>query len=273
LLQHYSKDMELALRITQDKVTGQAKVNQQLSNLQQRLLTLEAELTSEYQHYEHLMFIIMAACSLLIISAVLICIFGGARILRRVSGLESIMSKIAHTSDLSLRAEDLHNDEIGSMAQSFNAMVEQLQETSGLVKQKINDIQTMLQYMPQGLLSFDDQNKIKPEYSTYLEKILETDQIAGNDLIKLVFANSNLGSDAISQISAVSGACVGEDVMNFEFNQHLLINEIEKEMPSGLKKVLDLNWAPVVNENDVVEQILLCVRDVTELRKLSAESA
>lgn len=272
LLQHYSKDMELALRITQDKITGQAKVKQQLDNLQQRLLTLEAELTSEYQHYEHLMFVIMAVCSLLIISAVLTCIFGGARILRRVSDLESIMSKIAHTSDLSLRAEASHNDEIGSMARSFNSMVEQLQETSKLVRQKINDIQTMLQYMPQGLLSFDDQNKVKPEYSAYLEKILGTDQIAGNDLIKLVFANSNLGSDVISQISAIAGACVGEDAMNFEFNEHLLVNEIEKEMQDGLKKILDLNWAPVINENDVVEQILLCMRDVTELRKLSAEA-
>ncbi|MGZ4982298.1 MAG: HAMP domain-containing protein, partial [Methylobacter sp.] len=124
LLQHYSKDMELALRIAQDKITGQAKVNQQLGNLQQRLLTLEAELTSEYQRYEHLMFIIMAVCSLLIISAVLVCIFGGARILRRVSDLESTMSNIAHTSDLSLRAEALHHDEIGSMARSFNSMVE-----------------------------------------------------------------------------------------------------------------------------------------------------
>ncbi|MGZ4993315.1 MAG: Hpt domain-containing protein [Methylobacter sp.] len=273
LLQHYSKDMELALRISQDKIAGQTKVNQQLNNLQQKLLALESELTSEYQHYEHLMFIVMAACSLLIISAVLVCIVGGARILQRVSGLEAIMSKIAHTSDLSLRAEALHNDEIGSMARSFNSMVEQLQETSKLVRQKINDIQTMLQNMPQGLLSFDDQNKVKPEYSAYLEKILETDQIAGDDLIKLFFDKSNLGSDAISQISAVSGACVGEDAMNFEFNQHLLVNEIEKEMPSGLKKILDLNWAPVINENDVVEQILLCVRDVTELRKLSAESA
>lgn len=272
LLQHYSKDMELALRIAQDKIAGQAKVNQQLGNLQQRLLTLEAELTREYQRYEHLMFIIMAVCSLLIISAVLICIFGGARILRRVSDLESTMSNIAQTSDLSLRAEASHHDEIGSMARSFNSMVEQLQEASKLVRQKINDIQTMLQYMPQGLLSFDDRNKVKPEYSAYLEKILETDQIAGNDLINLVFANSNLGSDAISQISAISGACVGEDAMNFEFNQHLLVNEIEKEMPSGLKKVLDLNWAPVVNENEVVDQILLCVRDVTELRKLSAEA-
>jgi len=273
LLQHYSKDMEVALKVAQNKVTGQAKVNQQISNLQQRLLTLEAELTSDYLRYERLTFIIMGICLLLIVSAVLFCIFGGARILRRVSGLESIMSKIAHTQDLSLRAEALHNDEIGSMAHSFNSMVEQLHESSKLVKQKINDIQAMLQNMPQGLLSFDDQNKVKPEYSSYLEKILETDQIAGNCLIKLIFENSNLGSDAISQISAVSGACVGEDAMNFEFNQHLLVNQIEKEMPNGSKKALDLNWAPVVNEFDVVEQILLCLRDVTELRKLSAESA
>ncbi|TAK62412.1 Hpt domain-containing protein [Methylobacter sp.] len=273
LLQHYSKDMELALRIAQDKVTGQAKVNQQLSNLQQRLLTLEAELTSDYLHYERLTLIIIGVCLLLIISAVLFCIFGGARILRRVSGLESTMSNIAHTQDLSLRAEALHNDEIGSMAQSFNSMVEQLQESSKLLKQKINDIQTMLQNMPQGLLSFDALNKINPEYSAHLEKILETDQIAGNDLINLIFADSNLGSDAISQIAAVAGACVGEDAMNFEFNQHLLVTEIEKEMPGGLKKALDLNWAPVVNEIDVVEQILLCLRDVTELRELSAESA
>jgi PAS domain S-box-containing protein len=146
LLQHYSKDMEVALKVAQDKVTGQAKVNQQISNLQQRLLTLEVELTSEYQRYEHLMFIIMTACSLLIILAILICIFGGARILRRVSGLESIMSKIAHTGDLSLRAEVLHNDEIDSMARSFNSMVVQLQETSKLVKQKINDIQAAAHY-------------------------------------------------------------------------------------------------------------------------------
>jgi two-component system chemotaxis sensor kinase CheA len=273
LLQHYGKDMEVALKVAENKVTGQIKVNQQINTLQDKLLTLEAELTREYQFYEHLMFIIMVVFSLLIISAVLVCIFGGARILHRVSELELTMSKIAHTSDLSLRAEALHTDEIGSMARSFNAMVEKLQETSNLVRQKINDIQTMLKNMPQGLLSFDDKNKVKPEYSAYLEKILATDQIAGADLIKLIFENSNIGSDSLSQMSAVSGACVGEDAMNFEFNQHLLVNEIEKVMPDGLKKVLDLNWAPVINDNDVVEQILLCVRDVTELRKLSAETA
>ena len=273
LLQHYHKDLELAQKIAQSKITGNEKVTQQISNLQQQLFNLEANITQQYQHYEHLMFIIMGLSLFLIASAIIACIFGGQRILRRVSSLELTMSNIAQTGDLSLRATDKHFDEIGSMALSFNHMVERLQETSKLVRQKINDIQTMLQNMPQGLLSFDAQNTVNPEYSAYLEKILETNKVAGHDLIELLFNNSNLGSDAIAQITAISGACVGEDVMNFEFNQHLLVNEIEKHMPCGAKKILDLNWAPVINEYDIVEQILLCVRDVTELRKLSKEAA
>lgn len=273
LLKHYSKDLETALKVAQNKTDGQTKVHEQISKLQQDLLKLETELTAEYQSYEHLMFLIMAICGLLIVSAISICIFGGKRILTRISALETTMSNIAETGDLSLRADDLYMDEIGSMARSFNLMVEKLQDASKLVRQKINDIQTMLKNMPQGLLSFDDQNKVNPEYSAYLERILETDNVAGSDFIDLIFENSDLGSDGISQIAAVSGACIGEDAMNFEFNEHLLINEIEKEMPDGSKKVLDLTWAPVVNEHDMVDQILLCVRDVTELRKLSAEAA
>lgn len=273
LLQHYSKDMALAITVAQNKVTGQAKVGQQINVLQGRLLTLETELAHEYQFYERLMLIIIGVFTLLIISAVLACVLGGARILRRVSELELIMAKIAHTSDLSLRTEASHSDEIGSMAKSFNLMIEKLQETSVLVRQKINDIQAMLKNMPQGLLSFDGENKVHAEYSAYLEKILETNQIAGADMITLIFEGSTVGSDTKSQIASVSSACVGEDAMNFEFNRHLLVSEVEKVMADGLKKILDLNWAPVINEEDVVEQILLCVRDVTELRKLSAETA
>jgi hypothetical protein len=71
--------------VAQDKVQGQAKVSEQIGNLQQRLLTLEAELTAEYQFYEHLMFLIMGVCGLLIVGAITTCIFGGKRILTRVS--------------------------------------------------------------------------------------------------------------------------------------------------------------------------------------------
>ena len=187
-----------------------------------------------------------------------------------LKNLEQTMRKISETDDLSLRAKVLRNDEFGSMATEFNAMVDKLALSNVLLKKKMNDIHTMLQNMPQGLLTIDENNHIQ-QYSAHLEKILESSEIAGKNVVDLLFENSNLGQDEVAQISAIGGACVGEDAMNFEFNQHLLVSEIEKTTPSGVK-VLDLNWAAVINEDDMVEQLLVCVRDVTDLRRLSQEA-
>jgi chemotaxis protein histidine kinase CheA len=272
LARHYSQDLDNAIGVAQSKIKGRENVNAQIQSLQEQLLTIEAQLTKEYEFYEMLTFLITGISMLLITLQIVVSIVGSRKLLGRISKLEDTMSDISHTSDLSLRADASKKDEIGSMAESFNLMVEKLGTTSEIVKQKINDIQTMLKNMPQGLLSFDSANKISPEYSVYLERILETKDIAGQDLMKLMFENTNLGADTVAQISAISEACIGEDAMNFEFNEHLLVHEIEKVMPSGVKKILDLRWAPVINDEDVVGQILLCVRDVTELRKLTAQS-
>ncbi len=273
LARHYSQDLDNAIHVSQDKIKGRENVNAQIQNLQEQLLTIEKQLTAEYEFYERLTFIITGVSMLLITLQILGCIGGSRKLLGRLSNLEGTMSDISQTSDLSLRADASKKDEIGSMAGSFNLMVEKLGATSEIVKQKINDIQTMLRNMPQGLLSFNSANIISPEYSAYLERILETKDIANQDMMKLIFENSNLGADTLAQIGAISEACIGEDAMNFEFNEHLLVHEIEKVMPSGKKKILDLRWAPVINDEDVVGQILLCIRDVTELRKLAAESA
>ncbi|WP_343654200.1 ATP-binding protein, partial [Herbaspirillum sp.] len=106
----------------------------------------------------------------------------------------------------------------------------------------------------------------------FLETVFETTDIAGRDVMELVFANTNLGADMLSQIEAIGGACIGEDVMNFEFNEHLMVGEIEKTMADGSKKILDLSWSPITDESDMVIRLMLCVRDVTELRQLAAEA-
>jgi len=259
LLQHYSKDMELALRIAQDKITGQAKVNQQLGNLQQRLLTLEAELTSEYQHYEHLMFIIMAVCSLLIISAVLICIFGGSRILRRVSDLESTMSNIAHTSDLSLRAEALHHDEIGSMARSFNSMVEQLQETSKLVRQKINDIQAAAHYTRSLLETSLDPLVTISEDGHITDVNNATERVTGIERAHLI------GSDFCDYFTDPEKA---RKVYQLVFSQGLVTDySLAIRHTSG--KITDVLYNASVyrDEGSNVIGVFAAARDITELKK------
>lgn len=194
------------------------------------------------------------------------------QIVRPISTMQSMMTEIATNQDFTRRLPVERMDEIGQSTVAFNTMIEKIQASSEQLKQKTTDIQTMLQNIPQGILTIADGNKVHPEYSAYLETIFETRDIAGRDMMALAFSNTNLGADALAQIEAAAGACIGEDCMNFEFNQHLLIGEVEKHMPDGRVKVLDLNWSPITNDADTIVRLMLCVRDVTELRKLAAEA-
>jgi HPt (histidine-containing phosphotransfer) domain-containing protein len=145
-------------------------------------------------------------------------------------------------------------------------------ERTAQLAQKTNDIQAMMQNMPQGVLTVMSSGIIHPEYSAYLETIFETKKIAGKSVMKLVFVNTNLGSDPLSQIEATIDACIGEDRMNFEFNSHLLVTEFDKKMSDGRVKSIELSWSPICNDQDVVEKIMLCARDVTEFKRLGAEA-
>jgi two-component system chemotaxis sensor kinase CheA len=195
------------------------------------------------------------------------------QITRPLSRMQAMMSEIASSQDFTRRVPVGRLDEIGHSIVAFNGMIEKIQESSAQLKQKTADIQAMLQNMQQGILTVIDGAVIHAEYSAYLEDIFETKEIAGRALMDLVFADTGLGADALSQIDAATHACLGEDCINFAFNQHLLVGEIAKRMPDGRVKILDLSWSAITDEDDTVVRLMLCVRDVTELRKLAAEAS
>ncbi|SEE97131.1 hypothetical protein/two-component system, chemotaxis family, sensor kinase CheA [Burkholderia sp. WP9] len=195
------------------------------------------------------------------------------QITRPLSRMQAMMSEIASSQDFTRRVPVGRLDEIGHSIVAFNGMIEKIQESSAQLKQKTADIQAMLQNMQQGILTVIDGAVIHAEYSAYLEDIFETKDIAGRGLMDLVFADTDLGSDALSQVDAAAHACLGEDCINFAFNQHLLVGEISRRMPDGRVKILDLSWSAITDENDVIVRLMLCVRDVTELRKLAAEAS
>lgn len=192
-------------------------------------------------------------------------------IMRGLNGLSDAVNTMA-SGDLSARVEITTQDEIGVVGDQFNRMVESLAQRTALLREKTNDIQNMLRHMPQGILTIVEGGLIHPEYSDYLETIFETREIKGKPVIDLVFDECDLGADARSQIEVTLAACIGEDRMNFDFNSHLFVTEFSKTLADGRKKALELGWSPICNELDVVEKIMLCIRDVTELRKLEAEA-
>lgn len=195
------------------------------------------------------------------------------QITQPLTRMQGMMSEIATSQDFTRRVPVGRMDEIGHSIVAFNQMIEKIQENSLLLRQKNADIQAILQNMQQGILTVVEDATVHPEYSVYLEQIFETGEIAGRDFMDLVFADADLDADGRAQVEAAVGACLGQDGINFVFNQHLLVGEVVRRMPDGREKALDLSWSAITDDNDTIVRLMLCVRDVTQLRKLAAEAS
>lgn len=193
-------------------------------------------------------------------------------ILRSVGAISEAAAALKE-GDLTARVALTTHDEIAAVGRGFNNMAESLDAMIQTIREKTAAVQAMLVNIPQGILTIVAGGTIHPEYSAYLEQIFEEDDIAGKNVMDLIFANTNIGVDILSQIDATMSACIGEDSMNFEFNSHLLIADFEKTFADGRTKSLEASWSPICNEHDVVEKLMVCIRDVSQLKLLAAESA
>lgn len=193
-------------------------------------------------------------------------------IMRGLNGLSDAVTTMA-AGNLGARVDVITRDELGDVGKQFNQMAEKLAERTAELHEKTNDIQNMLHNMPQGILTITVGGSIHPEYSDYLKTIFETEDIAGQSFMSFMFGRSNLGTDLLDQIGTVVGSCIGEDRMNYDMNAHLLADTLDVKMADGRIKHLELVWSPICSETDEIEKIMVCVRDVTELRELEAEAA
>ncbi len=191
------------------------------------------------------------------------------QIVRPIGEMERKMTEIATSQDFSHRVPVARMDEIGRSLTAFNLMVAKIEESTELVRQRTADIQVMLHTIPQGILTLQSGGLVHPEYSDHLASIVGTREIAGRSVVELLFAHTDLGADALSQATTAIDACIGEDAMNFDFNAHLLPGEVSARFTDGRPKVLDLTWSPIAAADGTIGRLMLCVRDVTELRELA----
>ena len=158
------------------------------------------------------------------------------------------------------------------IAEQNRTLEQKVENRTAELRQKTNDINNMMQNMHQGIFTILPGRAIHPEYSAYLESIVEDKNVARADVMDLLFKNTNLGSNGLSQISAALDAILGEESMMFDFNRHCLVHEFTMTLPDSRSKILELDWDPIIGENDIIEKLMVTVRDVTELRSLQAEA-
>jgi two-component system, chemotaxis family, sensor kinase CheA len=204
------------------------------------------------------------AVSILVLA---ITVYAIARIiLKNINSVSDSLHEIAHGGgDFSKQITVSSNDEIGKLASSFNELMDNLRE-------KTNDLMSMMQNMHQGLITINDDETIHQEYAAYVEEIFDTKQVAGKNYTDLLFAGANLGSDTLNQIKVAVSSLLGSDEMMFEFNRHLLVKEysIDKKIgDQAIHKIIELDWDPILSDG-VIHKIMVTARDVTELKSMQA---
>ena len=185
-------------------------------------------------------------------------------ILDSIISVSKSLHHIAQSGDVAQNIPVTSNDEIGRLTQSFNELMDKLRE-------RTNDLMSMMQNMHQGLFTITEHETIHKEYSSYIEKIFSTQDVAEQPYSKLLFSKANIGSDQMDQINTAVSSLLGADEMMFDFNEHLLIKEYVIQQEGVQAQIIELDWDPIVADGSI-SKIMVTVRDVTELRAMQAEA-
>ncbi|TAL48342.1 MAG: hypothetical protein EPN89_07145 [Methylovulum sp.] len=276
LLQHYSKDMELALKVAQAKVTGQEAVNQQISSLQQQLLKLEAELTRDYLRYEHLTLMLMGACALLITSAVLFCIFGGTRMLRRILGGEPEYAvKIAHAIaayNLNINIETRAGDETSLLA-AMKTMQASLALIIGNVNNNVYKLERAAARLTQtaGLVVENNLHQQEVSYSmaAAVEEMSST-VVEITSTMEELSASSTQIADHSTSVVAIANHALENSKKGSDSMQQLLtrMGDIRTGNQNSLREIVELGAKS--KEISKVMEIINAIADQTKLIAFNA---
>ena len=146
------------------------------------------------------------------------------------------------------------------------------QQLDLLVEEKTRDIRSILTNIPQGIcLLKGEEIEVSQEFSAYMNEIVETEKIAGSNFIDMVFEKSNVSKDDQSQMFTTLLSGIGEDLFAFEVNSHLLVHEF-RTIKDGQQQIFEIDWSPIVNNEDQIEKYLVSIRNVTKIRALLAEA-
>ena len=149
-------------------------------------------------------------------------------------------------------------------------MNENLEE---MVEEKTRDLKSIMNHIQLGIFTIDDDSfAINADYSDFMTDLFEQDQLMNQNAFEVMFNNSSLSNNDISQAASAIACSIGEDDFIFETNAHCLPNEYRHKRSDNKERILEINWNPITNSSSQIDKILVTIRDVTELKHLELEA-
>ena len=159
--------------------------------------------------------------------------------------LKSVTNKIAN-GDYSRRVNIFTNDEIGSLANTFNNMADQLQSKISDSLDKQNKLEAILESMESGVIAVDNNKKV----------------ILINPYAKNLFG--------------IEGDIIGENISEHIIDYDLIsfiksIHEIETKeikLMHPIERELRIKKAPIINYRKMPMGVVVTVLDITDIKRL-----
>lgn len=167
-------------------------------------------------------------------------------------------------------ADRLHQLRMG-LKQANEKLAYQIEHVEEEVARKTRDIRSIMEHIPLGVFSITADQSIHKDYSRSVESLFHRSHIAGEPALSVLFDHALLSGDRKDQIRAALSHTIGEDLLNFELNRQVFIEQMLTEW-KGEKRVYSLSWNPVCQDDQRVEKILVTVHDSTRLLALESEA-
>jgi predicted ATPase/HPt (histidine-containing phosphotransfer) domain-containing protein len=158
-------------------------------------------------------------------------------------------------------------------ARAYDRLEEEVAKRTRELTDRNREVVVMLHSMQQGIFTIDEHLVIQPQYSAYLEHILGRRDIAGKDSIGMLLEGSSISEDAIVVTRSALLFSFGSPVFLAEINWPHLVKEFSRTNTRGETRWFEVDWNPIVGEDNAIHKILVAVRDVTVLHQLRATMA
>jgi chemotaxis protein histidine kinase CheA len=125
-----------------------------------------------------------------------------------------------------------------------------------------------MEHIPLGIFMIQPDRKVHRDHSRRFREMFADADLERIEATTLLFKQSQLSADQVSQANSCVHAALGEDVLNFDINSHALPQNLTRPGQDGMERFFDLTWNTIDNVDGKVDKILVTMRDVTDIRKL-----
>jgi sensor domain CHASE-containing protein/signal transduction histidine kinase/HAMP domain-containing protein len=193
-------------------------------------------------------------------------------VLSRIGRLSYKTVEIGATGDFSGRVEEDGKDEIYSLASSINKMLSALSRTHQEIESRNAEMRLLMNTIPAGLLSIDENFQINPEYSRSAQQMLCPGQdLKGKPFAEILGfsgARKEDGAKLLDYLTMLRQELAPESTMA-ELNP---FNELKRAHPAtGEDLFLRIQFFLIRRGEGQMHHILVVFEDITEEKRLALE--